>query len=134
MVGLKSSDGIFETVLRVKRCKHAQISTTGTKSIWREHLRHCNSDVLQAPLPHVRGIREQEVVNAGDRERCAFDRSVRAPRKAVAYENEMAARTVERVLSDAVGLIKHWLIERSKQFVTLFDMGSGYFIVRFVYR
>lgn len=59
---------------------------------------------------------------------------MRAPRKAVVHEDMMAARPLERVVTDLVGAMKHRSIRRFKHFVTLLNESSGYSIVRFFRR
>lgn len=132
MVGIETREGLFEAAMRVMNFGLACVTMREKHNLWHERLRHCGDDLVRASIPHIQGIRTEELTETIRCESCAKEKATQMPMRTLRVEDREAANPLERVFSDVVGPMQHKSIAKLRYFVTLLDSFSHFPLVRFV--
>lgn len=132
MVEIETPEGLFEAALRVVDCKISCVTVIGKHNLRHERLEHCGDGFLRASIPHICGIKTEELAEIIGCELCSKRKANQMPRKTLAIDNREAANSLERVFLGVVGPMRNKSIDMSRHFVTQLETFSGSSLVCFV--
>lgn len=89
-------------------------------------------EILCSSLPCIGGVNKRKLKITGNFNSCKRSKAVQSPWKTLYLENHIASKPLDRVYLDVIGPVKVSSISNFKKFVTLLDVYSGYFLLRFV--